>query len=455
MTDNNGIFEQRKIESPRYYFDIGYAHHKAGRLDDAMHGYDMALALDADYVPALGNRAEIYHRQFRYAEAFADYQKALTLNPNISGGWVNFGNLLLYLNDTPHAIDCMENAIKTDPTSALAWHGLACAYGDAGRDDEAITAANQAIHLDPLLNTAYGNRAAAKLRLGMWDDAWGDFQYRKQVEGSIVNDCTEPRWDGVSKPENLVLFLEQGLGDVFMCMKSACALAEQGQNVTVLANPRFTPLLSTAPGVKVVPYYGELPQPFVWLPIMDAIRWTGATPDHVPGPAKWLSADPGRIDLWNERLGAHSEFKIGIFNSTGHKNHHGAVRRSIPIKFFEPLSTLPGVKLFSLQKPEPDALPDWIERVPGRDNDDAAPLFADTAACMMNMNLVISTDSSPVHLAGALGIRTFLPLAKHAEWRWGLDRSDSPWYPTLKMFRQREPGDWAQVIDDMRKEIPA
>jgi len=270
-------------------------------------------------------------------------------------------------------------------------------------------------------------------------------------------------WKGEPLPNaRLALVTEQGLGDAINFCRFAPLLAARGYNVTILTKPSLQALLSTLPGVTIATSAEQLAQdqrPIRWLPIMSVAGVLGVQPSTIPADVPYLSAAPERIKAWAEPLGA-SGFKIGINWASGHSNNRHFTKRNIPLADFSVLAALPGVQLFSLQK-GPAA--NQIAQVAFRDriivlNTDPAPdveLFLDTAAVMTHLDLIVTCDTSVAHLAGALARPVFTALPMIADWRWLLGRDDSPWYPTVRLFRQTNPGDWTDVIARIAAEVRA
>jgi len=269
------------------------------------------------------------------------------------------------------------------------------------------------------------------------------------------------RWNGEGPDHHrLVVVTEQGLGDAIQFGRYAALLAARGHAVTVLTRPILLPLLSTLPGVeRVVTSTDELgrdPRPFRWVPLMSLPRALHLTPNAIPAQPPYLSVDPSRTEVWAERLG-QSGFKIGIAWQAARRD------RSAPLVSLAPLVDIDGVRLISLQKQpgskQIDEVPfgNRIER-PTSDTDTSAEALLDTAAIMMNLDLIVGVDTMAVHLAGALGRPAFVALRGIADWRWLTDRDDSPFYPATRLFRQPASGDWkrtfGQIADAVRTLAP-
>jgi ADP-heptose:LPS heptosyltransferase len=281
------------------------------------------------------------------------------------------------------------------------------------------------------------------------------------MAASTYQPLLSPRWNGEAPDHHrLVILTEQGLGDAIQFGRYASLLAGRGHAVTVLTRPVLQPLLSTLPGVeRVVTSTDELardPRPFRWLPLMTAPRALRLTPNAIPAQESYLSVDQERIATWAERLRSGG-FKVGIAWQPARRD------RSAPLSAFAPLAEIDGVRLISLQKQPGSAQIDQvpfaarIER-PSDDADIGADALLDTAAIIMNLDLIVSVDTMAVHLAGALGRPALVALRHIADWRWLSDRDDSPFYPHARLFRQKVAGDWsdtfARIADAVRARMP-
>jgi hypothetical protein len=261
-----------------------------------------------------------------------------------------------------------------------------------------------------------------------------------------------------------VLLSEQGLGDTIQFCRFAPLLAARGFDVTILTRKAMAPLLATLPGVTIATEPEQLAQdkqPLRWLPLLSVPGVLGLRLENVPAAVPYLSAAPERVEAWRARLGGG--FKIGINWASGHTDKPHFKRRDIPLTNFAPLAALPGVQLISLQKGPAAAQIAAVafgRRImtlnadPGAD----ANFFLDTAAVMMSLDLVVTCDTSVAHLAGALARPVFTALPAVADWRWLLGREDSPWYPTMRLFRHDAGRQWqpvfARIAVTVREKIP-
>ena len=445
---------------------IGQALFRDGKLDDALKSFDRAIALKQDYADAHGNRANLLTEMGDFDRAMVGFDNALLLRQDSPEDWCNRGATLNWLNRTEEALKSFDRAIALRPNLAGAHFNcgnmlrdlgqMASAAGApwAAQFDASEAAQSRAIELQPGFPDAHLGRGLARLLRGNWKDGWADYEYRSQVGSATFVPLKHSKWTGEAvQGTRLILVTEQGLGDTINFCRFAPLLAARGFDVTILSKPAMAPLLSTLPGVRIATSAEELAEdkrPIRWLPMMSLPGVLGIRPETIPAAVPYLAAAPERIEAWARRLGSGG-FKIGVNWASGHSSDLHFKKRDIPLANFAALAAIPGVRLISLQKGpavaeiSQIAFRDRIAMVDA-DMDESADYFLDTAAVMMSLDLVITCDTSIAHLAGALARPAFVALPAVADWRWLLDRDDSPWYPTLKLFRQRKRGDWSDVF---------
>jgi hypothetical protein len=248
-----------------------------------------------------------------------------------------------------------------------------------------------------------------------------------------------------------VLLTEQGLGDTIQFCRFAPLLAARGFDVTILTRKAMAPLLSTLKGVAIETDRDKIEQDanVRWLPLLSLPGMLDVTPATAPAAVPYLAAEPARVNAWHARLGPG--FKIGINWASGHSDKPHFKRRDIPLAAFAPLAALPGAQLVSLQKGAAAAQIGEVPfshkiMAPAADPAADADFFLDTAAIMMSLDLVVTCDTSVAHLAGALARPVFTALPVVADWRWMIGREDTPWYPTMRLFRQDASRQWEPVL---------
>ena len=450
---------------------LGQTHFRLGQAEEALASYDRAIQLQPDFADAHGNRANVLVIFGRFKEALAAFDRALAIRPDSHEDWINRGALLQDFELFDEALASYDHAIALRPEFAPAHLNRANVLRDLGQIadaranlngtppgtssfDLALAAYNKAIALDAKLADSFLGRALVYLLRGKWDAGFRDFEFRTKVGKPTFTALPHPSWNGEPLPgERLVLVAEQGLGDTINFSRFAPLLAARGYDVTLMVRPSMRALLSALHNVTIVTSPEDLaqdPRPIKWLPLMSVAGQLGIQPETVPADVPYLSASPERIASWGQRLGKDG-FKIGINWVSGHSENLHFTRRNIPLEQFAPLAALPSVRLFSLQKGPAAAQAPFVGfgnriTVLATDPNPDADLFLDTAAVMTQLDLIITCDTSVAHLAGALArpVYTLLPMV--ADWRWLLGRDDSPWYPTMRLFRQSAPGEWSDVI---------
>jgi hypothetical protein len=292
-----------------------------------------------------------------------------------------------------------------------------------------------------------------------YERGWPAYEGRLRIPG-FVPQPNIPRWKGEPLAgRTLMLLAEQGLGDTIHFVRYARALKKQGARIVLACQAALGRLLASAPGVDelyILGSAGELPPCDFCIPLLSVPGALGTTAATIPREVPYLSADPELVARWRADLAGVDGFKIGIAWQ-GSRSFDLDRWRSIPLAQFAPLARLPGVRLISLQKgfgSEQVALVDFpVLDIAGRLDEVAGP-FLDTAAVIRNLDLVVTANTAIAHLAGALGVPVWLALQFSPDWRWLRDRDDSPWYPTMRLFRQTAIGQWSDVFKRIAKAIP-
>jgi hypothetical protein len=286
---------------------------------------------------------------------------------------------------------------------------------------------------------------------GDLERGWPEYEWRWRTKDFPRRSFAAPRWDGEAlEGRTILLYAEQGLGDTLQFIRYAPLVQRRGGVVLVEAQPALVPLLKSCPGIdQLVPSGSPLPDFDVQVPLLSLPALLHTTRDTVPADMPYLSADPARSERWAAELRGIPGFRIGIAwqgNPTYRDDRH----RSLPVKHFEPLARLPGVRLVSLQKgfgrEQLASVPDWNVLDLADRLDEAGGAFMDTAAVMQHLDLVVTSDTAIAHLAGALGVPVWVVLPFARDWRWLLDREDCPWYLTMRLFRQKRWGDWDELF---------
>ena len=462
---------------------------------DALRDYDALAAQGKESAPALVGRGATLVALQRYSDALAVLERATQLLPGDADAHVQHGIALLNLERPAAAVASFDRAlaIRPDLPEVLNNRGIALtATGQLSRalDDFVCSSAMGGATVETLTNTgivlkmlgryresaaAFGRALSRKpddpsakfalaflhLTLGEFASGWPLYEARFDVPalGNPARHFGAPRWDGseILAGKTLLVHAEQGLGDVIQFCRYLPLLAARGISVVFEVMPQLKSLLATLPDPVRLVGRGEPLPPFdCYCPLLSLPLAFNTRLETIPARVPYLAAQPERIARWTQRLQALPGLRVGIAwqGNLAVEKLIWARGRSIPLQALEPLAQLPGVSLVSLQKGP--AL-EQLRNVPfaarvvdlSAELDRGSDAFLDTAAVMAGLDLVISSDTSVAHLAGALGRPVWTVLAAAPEWRWGLERSDSPWYPTMRLFRQTAVGDWQAVMADI------
>lgn len=444
------------------FYNRGALLESLDRTDDAIASYENAVALAPDFPEAWNNLGNARRTVARYDEALAALDHAVALSSSYAEALTNRGNVLRDLGRLDEALASHEQALALKPGFAEAFNNRGSVFRDRSRFAEAMADYRRAMALAPGHAEAEANLALTQLLLGDWDSGWQGYERRFRKSHNAVLRPDHPASEWMGEPlegRRILLYGEQGLGDVIQFVRFAPLVAVRGAAVTVLANRRLHRLLSSvAPDIALVSSVTADMAFDYQIALMSLPRVLGLRVDGVPARVPYLAADPHRTGIWRARLGEHG-FKVGLAwqgNPAGHVD----AGRSLPLASFAPLARIGRVRLVSLQKnhgaEQLDRRPaGMVVEAPGHDFDDGADAFVDTAAMMMNLDLVVTSDTSIAHLAGALGRPVWIALKHVPDWRWLLGRDDTPWYPNARLFRQERIGDWEGVMRRMAGALEA
>jgi tetratricopeptide (TPR) repeat protein len=423
-----------------------------------------ALAINPDEPTTLNNLGEVLRRTDRFDAAILCYHKALALAPDYAEAYDNLGCALTTAGRPAEALPFHRRAIALKRDFALAHDRLRVALVDLNRHEEALTDLRGATAWDNDLAKLRLNEAYALLALGRFSLGWKAYEARWDmlIDGLPIarRHADHPRWSGRARlaGRTLLLHAEQGLGDTLHFVRYAPLLARQGARVIIEAQPSLVKLLRSLEGVaEVAAMDAALPAFDLQCPLLSLPLACGTTLATIPAYVPYLTPPPERIAAWRRRLGRRRAGcrRIGIAWS-GNPDYANDRNRSIPLGRLEALLARADCALHVAQtqlRPADRALLDGLPHV--TDHSAALADFTDTAALLSLMDLVISVDTSVAHLAGALARPTWLLLPFAAEWRWLTGRADSPWYPTMRLFRQPAPGDWDGVLAAVARALDA
>jgi hypothetical protein len=416
----------------------------------ALHLIGKAIAVNPDYAEALYHHGLVLQEMGRFAEAIASYDRAIAVKPDYARAFYNRGVALEDLQQSAHAFASYERAIALDPRFGEAYNNRGLMLQGVNRVDAAIADYDRAMALRPELVDAYWNKANALLLKGDLLLGWDlyEMRWRRDELAPFVRTFAQPLWSRQwpIAGKTILIHSEQGFGDTLQFCRYAAPLAEFGATVNMEVPAALIPVLNSLAGPSRLAAKGAPLPPFDFhCPMMSLPRAFRTDRGSIPAPAKYLSADPQSVARWGRRLGDKKAPRVGLVwgGRPEHRNDHN---RSLPLALLT--AYLPaGLDYVSLQKEVRDRDRTVLSWFPdGRHFGDQLADFGDTAALCELMDLVISVDTSVVHLSGALGRPTWLLLPFSPDWRWLLERADSPWYPSMTLYRQPSPGDWGDVL---------
>jgi tetratricopeptide (TPR) repeat protein len=455
-----------KPNYPEAHNNLGLALKEQGDLTAAIACYNTALQLNPNYPDAHNNLGVTLKEQDELTAAIACYKKALELNPNYSEAHNNLGNALKDQGELDAAIACYNTALKLKPNYLEAHNNLGNALEEQGDLDAAIASYNTAVKLKPNHPEAHWNSSLTMLLGGDYKNGWEQYEWRFKKEKDASRPHSLPkcsRWNGGELPgenEQLTIVTEQGLGDTLLFMRYAIALRNQGIAVSLCAQVNLHSLIQ-ASGIDpspLTPQQGDQITDGLWIPLLSVPRHLEVSPDKPIITKPYIKTTDELSVKWKGILSAAERPIIGInWQGNPKAEKAGLHGRSLQLEAFAPITSGSQRSLLSLQKGfgseqlESCSFKDCFVSCQDQINDTWD--FLETAAIIANCDLVITSDTSVAHLAGGMGKTTWLLLKKVPEWRWGLKGDTSFWYPSMRLFRQQERGNWDEVIERVAVEL--
>jgi Flp pilus assembly protein TadD len=436
---------------PEAMCNLGNALKRVGQSEEAIDYYRQSLALKRDDPQILSSLAAALKETGELEEAIFYLRKAASLSPNDPEVHNNLGIALAEQGQHEQAIDCHRQSLVLKADNPAAHNNLGIALEETGQHDEALACYRRALELQPDWAEVHTNLAQALLMQGEWMEGWKEERWRWRLDDpkSRPRSFPQPLWDGGDVHGNrILLHAEQGFGDTIQFARYAPLVVARGGRVIVECHLELHRLLQTLDGIDQLVARGQPLPPFdLHSPLMSLPLIFETTLQSIPSQAPYLHADPQASEEWRRKLSDDpAALKVGLAWA-GNPRQKADRKRSMPLSAFAPLAQVNGVSFYSLQKGEAAAqakntppglkLIDWTEQLSD---------FADTAAFISQLDLVISVCTSVAHLAGAMGKPVWTLLASAADWRWLLGRDDSPWYPTMRLFRQSARGDWTGAM---------
>jgi tetratricopeptide (TPR) repeat protein len=426
------------------------------RYDEAANAYERALEIEPGAVDVLCNRGTVLRHLDRHEEALLSYDAALAGDAHFPDAWCNRGNVLQDVHRYDEALNSYDRAIAVSPKHAIAWFNRGNALLETDRVDAAMQAYDKAVALDPNYVDAHFAQAFAHLMQGDFANGWAKYEWRLANPKSEYSrrTFTQPRWNGDQplRGRTILVRAEQGFGDTLQFCRYVERVADEGARVVLEVQQALKTLLTPLRGAAEVIAVGEpLPPHDFHVPLLSLPLAFKTGLSTIPASTPYLHADPERMSRWTERLGPKRRMRVGIAWS-GNAEHPNDRNRSMTLATLLPLMDL-DIDWINLQKVVRGRDIATLETSPLLNFDAEMGDFSDTAALMESLDLVISVDTAAAHLAGALHRPVWVLLPHLAEWRWMRQRSDSPWYPGARLFRQPAPGRWQDVVDAVRAEL--
>ncbi|MEG4088553.1 tetratricopeptide repeat protein [Microcoleus sp. Pol12B4] len=430
--------------------NLGAILQQQGELPSAIACFHQALSVNSNYVPALVNLGVAMQAKSELPDAESLYQRAIAAEPNNPISHYHLGTLCLGAGKIEQAISSLERAISLNHNYLEALTNLGSAVEQSGDVNRAIWCYTKALEIDSNCVKAHFNLSLVLLLSGDLPRGLAEYEWRWQTEQAKKLprfNFDQPVWDGSDlNGQTILLRSEQGLGDAIQFVRYAAIVQQKGGKVIISCYQELKRLFKQIPGIEqVVVRMEELPDFQVQAPLMSLPYILGTNLENIPANVPYLAAPPN----WQFSLNFDGNFKVGIAWA-GSSEHLKDFQRSSDLNYFLTLLDISGVSLYSLQKEISVDNCSLLTQIPVIDLSDNLNDFADTAAVISQLDLVICVDTAVAHLAGALGKPVWILLCFMPDWRWMLQREDSPWYPTARLFRQQTPGDWEEVFDRIK-----
>jgi tetratricopeptide (TPR) repeat protein len=431
--------------------NYGLAMTRAGQIDQGIAMLRQAVALDPQAPgPQLQLGEALWHHG-QYDQAAEIARRLAERDPNDLRGWILLGNSRQTLAQFDEAVEAYNKVLALDPNNFDAFSNIALTLLKMGEARRSLEMYDQAIARWPHRIDAQANRSLAKLTLGDLTGGFAEYETRwKSAAFAGKPSAQGPRWHGEDPAgKTILLTTEQGMGDVIQFIRYAPLVAARGATVYVSIAPELRPVIATVAGISRIFTGGageKIPHASWYAPIASLPHIFHTTLETIPADVPYVRAEEQRVARWRDRFAADANMKVGIVWA-GTPLHQNDRARSCRLSDFAPLAGVANVSWYSLQKGP--AVKQLGDPPPGMNithlGDDLRD-FGDTAALLQCLDLLISVDTSVVHLGGALARPVWVLLARGPDWRWMLDRDDSPWYPTLRLFRQTRSGQWGSVL---------
>lgn len=433
--------------------------HQSGHLDQAEAIYDRVIEGHPKNADAWIYRGIAYFDRHDFSASIDAYKRALAIRRTDPVAWNNLGNALRMVGEIDEADACFETALNQRPGYLSALKNRGTLWVWAGEIERGLRWYAEGLRSNPDDAELHRNVGVIELLRGNFDRGWREYRWRWRMPGLTRPNTAAPPWRGEDLcGRSILLFAEQGLGDTIQFVRAVGLLADRGARVHLLVPPKLLALLTSVEGAEALHLDADLAPATDYqaslIEVFDRLHETEGRMLHAATADGYLRVSDELVAHWGKRLAVRfgDQRRIGI-NWQGNPTHHADIYRSVPLRAFAPLAA-EGHRLISLQfgfgTEQRLSCPfaDQIDCLP-EDVDDAGQAFTDTAAILPHLDEIVTTDTALAHLAGAVGVRVTVLLGKVPDWRWGLSGDRTPWYPTMRLIRQRDLGDWSSVMADV------
>ncbi len=446
-----------KPQDPIAIYRLGAVFKHLGNHQEALKRYHQLVQLQPQNTQAWNGLGVLYRDLKSPEKAIQCYRKAIEIDPNFYAALTNCGNLLRDLFQTEEAVSLNRRAVAIQPENPYIVNNLGLALKENGNLEESLTCFEKAHSLKPDNHITRLSVGVVNLLKGDFSKGWPLYEFRRLDQPQNYRKFDEAKeWKGEEiEGRSILVHEEQGLGDAFQFIRFLDTLVGRGAEVSFSVNPKLirvlksysskTSLISSKEGQGSAVNFDSHTY------LMSLPYRLGLRLDEIPSQTNYLSAEPDLVDSWAERLG-DGGYKIGI-NWKGNAKGDIDNGRSVGLDCFRPIAEVEGVRLISLRQDGDEEISRLESEMKvesfSREIDAGSDAFVDTAAIMKSMDLIVTTDTSIAHLAGALGVPVWVALKKVPDWRWGMEGDSSPWYPSMRLFRQKEIAQWKSVFEDM------
>ncbi len=442
------------------WFNLAEIHQASGDFEKAVECYQKAIKTQTNPCAAFNNLGNLYKRLQQFDQAIQYYRQVVDLQPELPEGHFNLASVLRLTNHIDTALHHFSIAVQLRPNYAEAWNNVALTLKNMGDLTRARTCFDRAVQFDPDLAIARWNRSFVNLLEGRWQEGWRDFEWRFKIPqwASLYPHRLNDRiWDGKTVSNRTILVHdEQGLGDTLQFVRYLPLVRQCCGRLILETRKELACLLEGFPGIDAIMIRSKTPPPSslfdYYIPLMSLPKVFQTTAANIPGKVPYLQAPSAKIDSWHNKI-PRKGLTIGLVWS-GRPEHTNDANRSGALELFEPLLQMKHIQFIGLQKGPAAAQAGQFAGLNGFFNiGDQLSDFCDTAGLLAALDMVITVDTAVAHLAGAMGRPVWVLIPFIPDWRWMMKGQTSPWYPSMRLFRQTEPKTWPAVIDRIKASL--